>query len=243
MSCVVRCREQTHGASEAWCSSVQAGGGVGPELPHMAHPPTVSGLSAGAYMAVQHHVAFSSSVGGAGVIAGGPYGCADGSVVTALSACMDDPELIDVDYLVKRAKDRQANQEIDSLSNLAQTAAWIFSGTRDTTVRPGVARKLVKSYVGLGMNESNVATVFNIEAAHAMPTKDYGNACSHFGPPYINDCKFDAAGALLAMLLKSSLHPPRAPIEAQIVRFEQEQYTKPAGRHAAHRSQSPPALR
>ena len=199
----------------------------------MAQLPTVSGLSAGAYMAVQHQVAFSASVGGAGVIAGGPYGCADSSVVTALSACMDDPALIDVEYLVKRANDKQARGEIDPLSNLARTAAWIFSGTKDTTVRPGVAHKLVKSYLGLGMNESSVTTVFDIEAAHAMPTTDYGNACSHLGPPYINKCKFDAAGVLLATLLNVSLSPPRAPTDANIVQFAQEQYTVPAGRHAA----------
>ena len=35
---------------------------------------TVSGLSSGGYMAVQYQVAHSSSVAGAGVIAGGPYG-------------------------------------------------------------------------------------------------------------------------------------------------------------------------
>src|SRR3712207_3357206 len=37
---------------------------------------TVSGLSSGAYMAVQLGVAYSSSFRGVGVIAGGPYGCA-----------------------------------------------------------------------------------------------------------------------------------------------------------------------
>jgi len=37
---------------------------------------TVSGISAGAYMANQFHVAFSSTVKGAGIVAGGPYICA-----------------------------------------------------------------------------------------------------------------------------------------------------------------------
>ena len=38
---------------------------------------TVSGLSSGGYMAVQLAVAYSSMFSGVGVIAAGPYGCAD----------------------------------------------------------------------------------------------------------------------------------------------------------------------
>src|SRR3954467_11878831 len=38
---------------------------------------TVSGISSGAFFAHQFHVAYSSLVTGAGIVAGGPYGCAD----------------------------------------------------------------------------------------------------------------------------------------------------------------------
>src|SRR5918993_6026780 len=37
---------------------------------------SVSGISSGAYMAGQFHLAFSTTVVGAGVVAGGPWGCA-----------------------------------------------------------------------------------------------------------------------------------------------------------------------
>jgi hypothetical protein len=50
---------------------------------------TVSGVSAGAFMAVQFHVAHSATVRGAAAIAGGPYDCAQGSLWTALTSCMD----------------------------------------------------------------------------------------------------------------------------------------------------------
>ena len=49
---------------------------------------SVSGVSSGAYMAGQFHIAFSDRVTGAGLIAGGPYFCAEASVSTALSRCM-----------------------------------------------------------------------------------------------------------------------------------------------------------
>src|SRR5579862_7409382 len=44
---------------------------------------SVSGLSSGAFMAVQFGVAFSSIVVGIGVFAGGPFGCSQGSATTA----------------------------------------------------------------------------------------------------------------------------------------------------------------
>jgi poly(3-hydroxybutyrate) depolymerase len=49
---------------------------------------TASGLSSGGYMAVQLHIAHSKQVKGVGVIAGGPYYCAQGSLWTALYNCM-----------------------------------------------------------------------------------------------------------------------------------------------------------
>ena len=49
---------------------------------------SVSGLSSGAYMAGQFHVAFSASLKGAAIIAGGPYGCAQGQLPLALNQCM-----------------------------------------------------------------------------------------------------------------------------------------------------------
>ena len=65
--------------------------GVHAELPALAvdlRELTVSGVSSGAYMAVQFQVAYSQLVRGAGIIAGGPYDCAEGSVWRALTRCM-----------------------------------------------------------------------------------------------------------------------------------------------------------
>src|SRR5262247_1757385 len=58
-------------------------------LPALGAEPavTVSGISAGGFMAVQFHVAHSSTVKGAAVLAGGPFYCAQGSLWTALNNC------------------------------------------------------------------------------------------------------------------------------------------------------------
>ena len=49
---------------------------------------TVSGISAGAVMAHQLHIAYSDLFSGAAIISGGPYNCADNSLVTAMTRCM-----------------------------------------------------------------------------------------------------------------------------------------------------------
>lgn len=50
---------------------------------------TVSGLSGGAFFASQFHVAFSAQVSGVGILAGGPYYCALGSLDIALGRCSE----------------------------------------------------------------------------------------------------------------------------------------------------------
>ncbi|MGI9341549.1 MAG: hypothetical protein ACR2QV_01785, partial [Gammaproteobacteria bacterium] len=40
---------------------------------------TVSGVSAGGYLAVQAHVSLANRIGGVAALAGGPYDCANGS--------------------------------------------------------------------------------------------------------------------------------------------------------------------
>lgn len=50
---------------------------------------SVSGLSSGAYLAVQFHVAFSATMVGAGIIAGGPYYCTQGIFFPSRSKSTD----------------------------------------------------------------------------------------------------------------------------------------------------------
>jgi poly(3-hydroxybutyrate) depolymerase len=68
-------------------------------LPIAAGSVTTSGISAGGYMAVQFHVAHSSTVSGVGVLAAGPYYCAENSLRLALGRCMKGDEPIAVDEL------------------------------------------------------------------------------------------------------------------------------------------------
>ncbi|MCB1574574.1 MAG: hypothetical protein KDI80_11380, partial [Xanthomonadales bacterium] len=64
------------------CSSPQSAAAL-PGLKLDPSRTTVSGLSSGAYMATQAHMAFSDHIAGVALLAGGPYGCAEGSLEVA----------------------------------------------------------------------------------------------------------------------------------------------------------------
>ena len=62
---------------------------------------SVSGISSGGYMAVQLHVAYSNTFHkGIGVVAGGPFYCAEGSVLNAIGRCMAHRSAIPIDSLI-----------------------------------------------------------------------------------------------------------------------------------------------
>jgi poly(3-hydroxybutyrate) depolymerase len=162
---------------------------------------TVSGVSSGAYMAVQFHVAHSTVVKGAGAIAGGPYYCAQGSFWTAYYNCTTPgwfTPLPAVDWL-KAETDRLAVAgRIDPPASLASARVWLFRGTEDRTVAREVVDALRMFY---RRYKADVRLVADRPAGHAMVTTDSGNACPQTAAPYINDCDYDAAGALLTHLL------------------------------------------
>jgi poly(3-hydroxybutyrate) depolymerase len=188
---------------------------------------TVSGVSSGGYMAVQLHVAHSARVKGAGVIAAGPYLCAQGSLWAAYYNCTTPRFLTPVPALAALKGQTEAMAKgglIDPPANLAQGRAWLFSGTADKIVLPKVVEAL-RDYYGLFGLKAH--TVLDRPAGHAMITENAGNACATSELPYINDCDYDAAGELLQHLL-GALKPPAAKESGRLLRFSQEEFV-PAG--------------
>ena len=110
---------------------------------------TVSGISSGGYMAVQFQVAYSKLVKGAGIIAAGPYDCAEGSAVRALSNCMaptrwaPPPAPGDVKA---RMESRARLDLIDPPAALADDKVWVLTGGADHTVERPVVDALVGFY-------------------------------------------------------------------------------------------------
>jgi hypothetical protein len=200
---------------------------------------TVSGLSSGAYMAGQFQIAYSGLVKGAGIVAGGPYGCARTpggeqnpfwtivlslNVSRAQNQCMEDgwlfstvPEPSD---LVDHAKQLVAQEDIDPLDRLAEDKVYIFSSSGDDTVERGVVDAAAAFYRLAGVPDANVSFVKRDDAAHAFLTEEGGLVCGKEGPPYLNDCDYDQAKELLQQLY-GTLQPAGEVREAGFARFDQ----------------------
>lgn len=166
----------------------------------------VSGISAGAYFAVQFEVAHSTFVHGAGSIAGGPYYCAQSNVVTALSSCMTSPAQINVANLIRQTDSYASSGQIDPVANIRDHKNYIFAGRSDRTVSPGCSEKLLDYWLNY-QNASNIVTEFDINSGHAQITDNYGSACATTAPPYINDCDYDSVGVLLQHQYGGTLKP------------------------------------
>lgn len=185
---------------------------------------SVSGISSGGFMAVQIHVAFSKDCIGAGIIAGGPFYCAQDSQMIALTACMSAPAMLNPAAYVKYAKDQAASGNIDDLSNLTNktNGVWLFSGKMDTVVNQRVMDALRDFYVNW-IPESKIVTEFSVLAQHSWVTLKDGNRCSYLGSPYINNCNIDSAG-LIFKAAYGELNPPVQPISSNLKTFDQGKY-------------------
>jgi predicted esterase len=106
---------------------------------------TVAGLSSGGFMAVQLQVAYSQSIFGTAVFAGGPYYCAQGSINSALGYC-ESGNGIPLQTLVDYTNAQAASGKIDPTSHIANKPIYMFSGTNDTTVHQAVMNTLQQYY-------------------------------------------------------------------------------------------------
>jgi poly(3-hydroxybutyrate) depolymerase len=161
---------------------------------------SVSGLSSGAFMAVQFHVAFSATVRGAAIFAGGPYDCARGSQSTATTTCMSQTSPLDASPFVTTTKDLARQGAIDPVEHLAAARVFLFGGADDTTVHPAVMDSLASYYKTLVTSGSVAYESRHPGAAHTMPTVSYGGNCDQTSSPYIGKCSYDGAGKALAQI-------------------------------------------
>ena len=175
---------------------------VMPQLPPLnidKSQTSVSGASSGGYMAVQLHIAYSATFKlGAGVVAGGPFNCANGSVLNAIGRCLGRTP-IPVAELVANTHALAKSAAIDSTDNLAASKVYLFAGSKDSVVNPSTSADL-QTYYQSFMPAANIVFKSDIAAEHAIATDDYGAPCTTKASPFINNCGYDLAGAMLQHL-------------------------------------------
>ncbi|MGK5026957.1 extracellular catalytic domain type 2 short-chain-length polyhydroxyalkanoate depolymerase [Janthinobacterium sp. RB2R34] len=199
---------------------------------------TVSGLSSGGFMAAQFAVAFSATVSGAGIVAGGPYYCASqpgrfpfiAYLNNALSTCMNPANAQisppDAAGLLRAAQDFARDKLIDDTANLQRQRIYLFSGTKDQIVTRPVVEQVARFYQLAGTPAGNIRFADTVAAGHAIITDSLrDNACDATEPPFINNCGFMQARDILQHLYPD-LRPPSATLNGKLIAFNQRGFIR-----------------
>ncbi|MDT9686896.1 PHB depolymerase family esterase [Streptomyces sp. P9(2023)] len=179
-----------------------------------------SGISSGGYMATQLHVAYSGTFSGSAVFASGPYNCAQNTLSTALNACMNTVQDLQLAQLEQTTRNWSAQGLVDPVANLAGDPVYVFSGSNDSTVKRPVVDALADYYGRFG---ARVTYNRSTAAGHAWISPLGPNSCTVTQTPFINDCGLDAERDLLGHL-RGSVAAPSATPGGTLIRFDQNAY-------------------
>jgi len=166
-------------------------------------------------MAHQLHIAYPDIFSGAGLIAGGPFGCAGGSLSTAISSCMGsvkkEQPLAEYVLQIKTAAEQG---RIGDTSALSDDRVWVFHGTQDSTVAAELSDATVALYSQF-ISPGNIQFVNDLETGHNFPTSNNGTDCDATESPFIGNCNYDAAGILLQQLY-GDLEPRQTELKTEL---------------------------
>lgn len=205
---------------------------------------SISGISSGGFMTTQFLVAHSSIVKGAGVVAAGPFNCAQGNVLKATTKCsctLDPqnkvcnvaPSDTDLPNLVAETQQMAQAGIIDPPANIARQRVATFAGGQDPIVPPPVVKQLGDYLKAMGVAPDNLSASVNPGAGHTMPTMSYGNPCAKTDEPYIGRCGVDAAGNILKWIYGNLNPPARGALTGKYIEFDQKAYV-PASASAGY---------
>ena len=116
-----------------------------------------------------------------------------------------------------------SGKQIDPVSNLRNRQIYLEVGNFDTTVGPHVVTQLA-AQLNYFDTSSSVAYVTTVGAGHTFPTDFDGagnNPCDASESPYISNCGYDGAGAVLTWMY-GTLHPRNdGTLKGRLQSFEQ----------------------
>lgn len=201
---------------------------------------SISGISSGAFMAVQFGVAWSSAIKGIGVVAGGPYYCAKASrsnwywfgapIFTATGPCMKGPPG-ELGLVFDQVDANAASGAIDPTDHIKRQKIYVFHGYNDAVVAKSVtdgAEAFFRHYAPVAA-QGNIFYQSALGAGHSYVVAQQGNPrldhCPDNKPPYIDQCGYDQAGVVLQHIY-GALNPPTAgPLTGELKSFDQSAYT------------------
>jgi len=199
---------------------------------------SISGISSGAFMAVQFAVAWSSTLAGVGVITGGPYYCFEGNLVGFVPTgnvlpCMDGPPP-DLAALTDKTDQLAAAGAIDSTDYLRKLKVYLFHGSNDKVIARSVsdaAAGYFRHYLG-DAGAPNLFYQDSLAAGHSQPIRTYPpglglNGCTDNATPFMDQCGYDAAGVVLRHIYGALAPRQEGKLGGQMLKFDQAPYTAP----------------
>jgi poly(3-hydroxybutyrate) depolymerase len=204
---------------------------------------SISGISSGAFMAVQFATAWSSVIKGVGVVAGGPFWCAKAdaedvlsgytaAVLNATGPCMEGPPP-DLNIFIAKADAKAASGDIDPTQNLSRQKVYIFHGYNDAVVAKSVtdaAADFYHHFLG-DTGRGNLYYQTALGAGHSLVVLrlhgDDLNNCEDNENPYIDQCDYDQAGIILQHIYGALNPPNRGHLAGKMIGFDQSIYSQP----------------
>ena len=232
MIAIVRNKKQKMNRLLAACIAMllgACGADSNPPLPKLTLDPervAVVGISSGAIMAQQMHLAFSDHLRGAALLSGPPYQCAEGSLERALGYCLKAAGATpDMEKLAAEITARAQRGDLAPLHGLRGDHVLVTHGKNDTLVPESMSRASLALYQALP-EASSMTLRFDGDGAfaHLWPTTSAGGDCQTTATPYIGNCNRDYAGEVMQAMFGDA--PAAAPAQAggRLSAFDQDAY-------------------
>jgi poly(3-hydroxybutyrate) depolymerase len=183
---------------------------------------TVAGVSSGGFMAVQLQVAYSRSIFGTAVMAGGSYFCAQDNLALWGNVCATGVG-VPVGSLVSFTNAEANAGQIDPTSNIAGKPIYMFSGVFDTVVQQPSMNDLHQYYQSFTSN-SNITYNNFTGAQHAWISPDATTACAVLAAPFINNCGIDPEKTFLTMFYGTLNARHSGTLGGSFIQFNQNQF-------------------
>ena len=189
---------------------------------------TVSGLSSGGVMAINLGYAYSGTFRGVGIFAATPYLC---QYHYQYTACQNKnvitQQMLDT---MQATINSWSGGAIDNKANVATQKVYLFTGTKDNTVGVNPMLAVQEQYADNGVPSVNLVQAAN--TGHVFPTdfNSFGNnPCSTSFTPYISNCSYDGAKAVLSQFYGNLQPRNNAPAAANYREFSQREFTANPG--------------
>ena len=185
-------------------------------------------------MATQLVVAWPERFSGLGVLAAGPWSCAQGSLSLALNQCMmtrrGEPSL---DELESRHQRYLELEQVGSADDLSQLRTYLWHGEEDEVVEPLLGDLLAEQWTNWLASPDQLKVARSENAGHGWPVRlpndpsagpeEWGD-CRQGGGSFVLACGEDIAGDMMNWLYPEREISRGSEQSGELIAFDQSEF-------------------